>query len=293
MPLVTARDILVNARERQYGVPSPLGGDLEMAIGAIQAAEEKGSPLILCFNQQVTPQVPLELGMPMLVNAAKRARVPVATILDHGPSLRQCLRAIHYGSSSVMYDGSHLPFEENVRKTKEVVDVAHRLGASVEGELGSVGGSALELGRIGPEAVSTDPESAVDFVERTGVDSLAISFGNTHGLYQGDPRIDLDLVRTIHARVSVPLVMHGSSGLDLSVYPEIVAAGISKFNYYSAMSVAAVNDLRLRMENGGQQFELYHEIITWAIEFYRVEMGKLMDILGGSGTIEPFEPLCA
>ncbi len=156
MPLVGIKEILTEARRGQYGVLSLLGGNLDMVIGQVQAAEEQRAPLILAFNQGVTPQVPMELAMPMLVSVAQRARVPVATILDHGDSLESVVRAIHLGSSSVMFDGSTLPYEENVRQTQEVVRVAHALGVSVEAELGSIAGSAVETGG------AAEPEEASD-----------------------------------------------------------------------------------------------------------------------------------
>ena len=293
MPLVGIKEILTEARRRQYGVLSLLGGNLDMVVGQIAAAEKHRAPLILAFNQEVTPQVPLELVMPMLVNAAKRARVPVATTLDHGDSLESVVRAIHLGTSSVMFDGSTLPYEENVRQTKEVVRVAHTLGVSVEAELGSIAGSAAETGGVAapaaasddddPGSMFTDPELALDFVERTGVDALAISFGNVHGTYQGEPNLDLDLVRAIHTLVDVPLVMHGASGLADSEYQKIVESGISKVCYYTAMGKRAANDIRGMLVDAGQDGAVYHEIISRAIDFFRADTVKVMTLVGCIG----------
>ncbi len=182
MPLVGSKEILVEARKKRYGVPSLLAGNLEMVLGQIMAAEERRSPIILPFNQEVTPKVPIELGIPLAVNAAQRARVPVAVILDHGQSLEDVVKAILLGASSVMFDGSSLPYEENVRQTREVVRVAHAVGVCAEAELGGVSGSSVSLEDAGPESSFTDPHLAVDFVERTGVDTLAVSFGNAHGV---------------------------------------------------------------------------------------------------------------
>ena len=138
MPIINSREILADARNRKYGIPGLLGGNLEMIIGQVRAAEERESPLTLVFNQEVTPQIPIELGMPLIVNAAKNASVPVATILDHGRSLGAIAEAIRLGTSSVMFDGSSLPYEENVKRTKEVVEIAHAAGICVEAELGSI-----------------------------------------------------------------------------------------------------------------------------------------------------------
>ena len=295
MPLVGIKEILTEARRRRYGVLSLLGGNLDMVIGQIAAAEKHRAPLILAFNQKVTPKVPLELGMPLLVNAARRASVPVATTLDHGDSLESVVKAIHLGTSSVMFDGSTLPYEENVRQTKEVVRVAHALGVSVEAELGSIAGSAAETGGVGAPAAAfdddssgsmfTDPELALDFVERTGVDALAISFGNAHGTYQGEPKLDLDLVRAIHTLVDVPLVMHGASGLADSEYQKIVESGISKVCYYTAMGKRAANDIRGMLVDAGQDRAVYHEIISRAIDFFREDTVKVMTLVGCTGVV--------
>jgi fructose-bisphosphate aldolase class II len=294
MPLVGIKEILTEARRRRYGVLSLLGGNLDMVIGQVAAAEDLRAPLILAFNQEVTPEVPLEVVMPMLVNIASRAKVPVATTLDHGDSLESVVRAIYLGSSSVMFDGSTLPYEENVKQTKEVVRVAHALGVSVEAELGSIAGSAAETGGTVPPAAApgddadsafTDPELALAFVERTGVDALAISFGNVHGTYRGEPNLDLSLVREIHTLVEVPLVMHGASGLADGEYQEIVESGISKVCYYTAMGRRAAADIRsMLVDDAGQDGAVYHQIISRAISSFRADTERVMALVGCIGT---------
>jgi fructose-bisphosphate aldolase, class II len=295
MSLVGIKEMLTEARRRRYGVLSLLGGNLDMVIGQVTAAEELRAPLILAFNQGVTPKVPLEVAMPMLVNVASRARVPVATTLDHGDSLESVLKAIHLGTSSVMFDGSTLPYEENVLQTREVVRVAHALGVSVEAELGSIGGSAAEAGRAGaqqsreeeagPESAFTDPDLAVEFVQRTGVDALAISFGNVHGTYRGEPHLDLDLVRKIRARVEIPLVMHGASGLADSEYARIVDSGISKVCYYTAMGKRVSDEITRLLVASGQGGAVYHEIISWAIDSFREDARRVMALVGCVGVV--------
>ena len=290
MPLVGIREILTKARLRRYGVLSLLSGNLDMVVGQIAAAEMVRAPLILTFNQKVTPKVPLELIMPLLVSAARRATVPVATTLDHGDNLESVVRAIHLGTSSVMFDGSTLLYEENVRQTQEVVRIAHTLGVSVEGELGSITGSSVDTGGFAePAAVSddddssslfTDPELALDFVERTGVDALAISFGNVHGPYVGKPNLDLDLVREIFTQVDVPLVMHGGSGMADNEYQKIIESGISKVCYYTAMGKRAADDIRGMLVDAGQDGVVYHEIISRAIDFFRADTVKVMKLMG-------------
>jgi fructose-bisphosphate aldolase class II len=290
MPLVGIKEILVDARKRRYGVPCLLAGNLEMIIGQIKAAEAKKSPLILAYNSGVTPQVPMDLAMPLIVNAASQANVPVASILDHGQSFDVVVQAIHLGSSSVMFDGSVLPYEENVKQTTEIVNVAHAVGVSVEAELGSVGGSSVEIGMNyeldssrDPADYFTDPQMAADFVKRTGVDVLAISFGNAHGPYRGEPNLDLERVREIHKLVEIPLVMHGASGLTDDDYGRIIAAGISKINYYSAMGRSASQNLKHALMSTDDETIIFHQTISWAVDYFDTETQKLLDLLGCSG----------
>lgn len=285
MPLVSLRELLADARQGGYGVLSLTGGTVELVVGEIIAAEEKRAPLVITFNERLTPDVPIEIGIPLIVNAARRAQVPIAAILDHGQSFEAIVRAIHAGSSSVMFDGSRLPYAENVARTKEVVRVAHAVGVSVEAELGSIAGSSAETGDAGPEATFTEPDAAACFVAETGVDALAISFGNVHGLYKGEPHIDLERVRKIYAAVDVPLVMHGASGLADEEYRRIVQAGIRKFNYYTAMGIAISDDLRNLLSLGEPGTVRYHEIIARSIQAIRQEVARLIDVLGCAGVV--------
>lgn len=279
MALVNCRDILQEGREKGYGVLSLLGGNIEMALGMIRAAEEMSHPIILTFTQEVNLGIPLEVGMPMLVNAAQRANVPVGTILDHGSDLNMVMRAIDCGTKSVMFDGSLLPYEENILRTKEVVDYSHPRGVCVEAELGSIAGSAVDSHSTGPEGIYTDPHVAAEFVKRTGVDYLAISFGNAHGVYRGKPKLDLERVKQIYQAVEVPLVAHGSSGLEDDLYPQLVKSGITKVCYYTAMARAAYKDLKSFTEQAGPD-SAYHDIIARSMDFFYRDTKRLLKLLG-------------
>lgn len=285
MPLRNASDILTDARHRSYGVLSLLGGDLAMVLGLIQAAEEKRAPLILVYNEDVTPQIPMEIAIPLMVRTARSVSIPVAVILDHGRDLEHVVRAIRLGCSSVMYDGSALPYQENVAKTSEVVRVAHAAGVDVEAELGSIAGSAVDQGSPGPEAAFTDPDTAADFVDRTGTDVLAISFGNVHGVYQGDPVLDLNRVRAIYASVDVPLSMHGASGLEDEDYPAIIKSGISKVCYYTAMGIGASDALRDVLMDSGKGELVYHQLLSPIIDYFRSDTRRLIDVVGCADTV--------
>ncbi len=284
MSLVRAKDILADARKRGYGIPCLLAGDLSMMVGQIKAAEAVDAPLILAFNLQVTPTIPPQIGIVTAVKAAQWASAPVAVILDHGASLEQVMVAIRAGASSVMFDGSHLPYEENVRLTSQVVQLAHAVGVDVEAELGGIPGSSVELGYVGSASGEmTDVEQAVDFVNRTGADVLAISFGNAHGVYRGAPQLDLARVQAIHDRIEIPLAMHGGSGLEFDAYPRIIHSGISKINYYSAMAHAASQAILQSMTQTDPATLIYHQIISQATDFFMNATKDLLILLGAAG----------
>jgi fructose-bisphosphate aldolase class II len=285
--------MLAEASDKGYGVLSLLGGNLDMVLGQVGAAEAQRAPLILAFNQGVTPRVPMDIGMHVCVRVAQRATVPVATILDHGRTIEDIEQAIALGSSAVMIDGSALDYEENVRLTTEVVRMARSVGVDVEAELGSIagcaewrppdvdGGAAEDL----PKSVATDPAMAADFVRRTRVDALAISFGNVHGTYLGEPSLDLNLVREVRSRVDVPLVMHGGSGLELGQYAAIVEAGISKVGYYTAAGIRAVNHLKDELGKVEWDSTVYHDVIATSIDFFRRDTIRLMEVMGCAGVV--------
>lgn len=289
MPLVNSKDILQDARARRYGIPSLLAGNLEMILGGVAAAEALESPLILAFNQGATPGIPLEVGVALAADVAARAATPVAVILDHGASLEQAAAAIRHGASSVMIDGSHLPYAENLRLAREVVAIAHAAGADVEAELGAVGGSSVYLGDAGPQASMTDPGQAADFVARSGVDVLAVSFGNAHGVYRGQPQLDLARVQQIRDLVAVPLAMHGASGLDRGVYAQVIESGISKICYYTAMGRQVSQGIRDFTAAANPNRLNYHQIIARTTDLFRDATADLLVLLGCAGKAATYQ----
>lgn len=283
------------ARQGGYAVPHLLGGTVEMAVGHIQAAEASRSPLALGFAPEVFSMVPLEVGLPMMVHAARQARVPVATQLEHGHDFETIMKAIRLGVSSVMFDGSDLPYDENVKQTRDIVKVAHAFGVAVEAELGSVGGSALS--NVASKAsLLTEPDDVVDFIARTGVDSLAISFGNVHGRYHGLPQLDFDRVRRIAEMVDTPLVMHGGSGLTAADYRQAVASGISNIHFYTAIAIRVWDHLQSSAGNS-EAGPVYHEMVANTVDFFCLEATRVIDMLGSAGqalspgsALAPFAP---
>ncbi len=266
-------------------MPHFLGATSEMVIGAIRAAEEQRSPLALGFAPEVFSMVPLTVAFPMMVSAAGYAAVPVATQLEHGHDLETIMKAIELGTLSIMFDGSYLPYEENVRRTREVVVAAHPRGVAVEAELGSVGGSAVDADQA-VQSLFTDPEQVVDFVGRTGVDTLAVSFGNVHGRYHGVPDLDYDRIREISRRVATPLVMHGGSGLGAAEYRRSIQNGITNIHFYTGIAIG-VWDRLLQGFRTRTDRPIYHEIAAASIDHFYCEAKRVIDMLGSAGRVGP------
>ncbi|NLY89982.1 MAG: class II fructose-bisphosphate aldolase [Firmicutes bacterium] len=276
------------ARKQKYAIPHVLGGNLEMTYGAIRAAEALQSPIAIGVAPEVFASIPMEISFPMILNIASRAQVPVAVQLEHGKSYEQIAKAIKLGVNSVMFDGSALPYNENITQTKKIAEMAHAFGVCVEAELGYVGGSALRTPAPGPAGYKTDPDLIPDFIAKTGVDGLAISFGNVHGPYQGKPEIDLALVEKVASLTDVPLVMHGGSGLPDSIYGKIVAAGISNIHFYSAVAMHAWGELKRKIGED-DQYPPYHEVVAHSLKFFEDKTKRLIKLLGSKGKAGDFE----
>ena len=246
--LVTLKELLDQAQIEHKAVGAFNGTTLEAIRGIIQAAEELNCPVILQHAQSHDDIIDLEEIGPVMKYYAERAKVPVALHLDHGSSFERCVQALRLGFTSVMYDASAKSFEENAEETKEIVRIAHAVGASVEAELGHIFTSEVVHGEGGSadskddyddlDDIYTDLEVAKKFVELTGVDCLAIAFGTTHGVYLTEPKLDLPRVAKIREAANVPLVMHGGSGVSDEDYAVAIENGICKVNYYTYMNVA-------------------------------------------------------
>jgi fructose-bisphosphate aldolase, class II len=242
--LVNMNEVLYPAKKDKYAVGLFNAVNLELARGIIAAAESTCSPIIMGTAEVLFPYGPLEEVSYYLIPMAKKAKVPVVIHLDHGLKKETCIKALELGFSSIMYDCSIDPYEENVRKVKEMADIAHSYGATIEGELGHVGdneGSAEGSSHLeDPKKYYTDPKQAKDFVQRTGVDALAIAVGTAHGAYKLPPKLDFERIRTIARTIDVPLVLHGGSGLTDHDFKQAIHDGISKVNIFTDINVAAV-----------------------------------------------------
>ena len=223
--LTTLSEILKDANERHYAVGAFNCLSLENVMGALEAAEELRSPIILQLAEVQFPEAPLELMAPLFLEAAKRSSVPVCVHLDHGQSLETCVRVIRLGFTSVMFDGAALPFEENVAASKEVTRIAKAAGVDMEAELGKVGDCGKDTADV-----FTDVEESVRFVQETGIDALAVAIGNLHGHYVHTPQLNIRRLIEIHEANRLPLVLHGGSGTSVEDFKACIHNGICKIN---------------------------------------------------------------
>lgn len=252
MALVTLREVLNDAVLGKYAVGSFNAADHSMAEAILEVSEELGLPVILSLAEVHFRYLHLESVVPYLRRRIEGLSTPAVLHLDHGLSLESIQRGLDLGFSSVMIDASSLPYEDNVALTTQVVNLARKYGASVEAELGQVGGGEGNLAdRTDPDPnVYTDPEQAADFVKATEIDALAVAIGTVHGLYKGTPHLDLELLSKIRSMVEIPLVLHGGSGLSKEEFQSAIAQGINKINFFTECSLEAVQIVRRVLAEG-------------------------------------------
>ncbi|MBY4797457.1 class II fructose-bisphosphate aldolase [Collinsella sp. AGMB00827] len=236
--LVTTKEMLLDAQKNHYGVGAFNVENLEFVMAILAAAEELRSPVIMQTTPGTVKSAGLDYFYGMVSAAAARTDVPVALHLDHGDGFDRCMQAMKVGYTSVMIDGSHVPYEENIEVTAPVARVGKALGIPVEAELGKVGGKEDDGPAVEGENPYTDPDEAAEFVERTGCTSLAIGVGTAHGVYHGTPHIALDVVSAIAAKTDVPLVLHGTSGVPDEQVAQAISNGICKVNYATELRQA-------------------------------------------------------
>lgn len=237
MPLVTTKKMLQDAQEGHYAVGAFNVENMEMVMAVIEAAEELKAPVIMQTTPSTVKYAGLDYYLANVKAAVRRSKVPVALHLDHGSSYGLAMQALRTGYTSIMIDGSHESFEENIAVTKAVVEACAPSDIPVEAELGKVGGKEDDLDG-GEGDGYTDPEQAREFVERTGATSLAVAIGTAHGLYKGEPRLDQERLSQIRRAVSVPLVLHGASGVPDEAVRESIGRGICKVNYATELRIA-------------------------------------------------------
>lgn len=237
MPLVTTKEMFQKAQAGQYAVGAFNVENLEMVMAVIQAAEELNAPVIMQSTPSTVKYAGLDYYLAMAKAAAERASVPVAMHLDHGNTFELAMQALRTGYTSIMIDGSHGSFDENIALTRRVAEACLPSDISVEAELGKVGGKEDDL-EAEHDSPYTDPQQAKEFVERTNVCSLAVAIGTAHGLYHGTPKLDLERLSAIHEVVSIPLVLHGASGVPDDAVRESIKRGICKVNFATELRIA-------------------------------------------------------
>lgn len=282
--LVNLNDVLIPAKKQKYAVGLFNAVNLELARGIIAAAEATNSPVIMGTAEVLFPYGPLEEVSYYLLPMARKANVPVVIHLDHGLNKETCLKALELGFSSIMYDCSTDSYEENVRKVKEMADIAHSYGATIEGELGHIGDNdgseESNPGIEDPSRYYTDPKMAKDFVEKTGIDALAIAVGTAHGAYKFPPKLDFDRIHTIADTIDIPLVLHGGSGLTDADFKHAIQEGISKINIFTDINVAAVEAEFKRFSSMDKGII---DLIPAAVEAVKQETMKKMKLFSSDG----------
>ncbi|MCC8045569.1 MAG: class II fructose-bisphosphate aldolase [Clostridiales bacterium] len=285
--LVNLKEILEIAEKEKIAIGSFNTPNLESIQAVIGAAEELNVPVIIMHAEVHESISPLRVIGKVMLQCAKDAAVPVCVHLDHGEHLEYLEQALELGFTSVMYDGSALPYEENRDNTCAAVRMAKKTGASVEAEIGTLGkremGYQEEESGSEPAKIYTNPEDAEQFVKETGIDALACSFGTAHGLYLTKPKLDMNVLDEVHRRVDVPLVMHGGSGVSPEDYRTVIEKGIRKINYFTYMSKAGGEGVAKKVAQCQKENTpvYYHDVACWGIEAMKEDVKKALQVFCG------------
>lgn len=272
--LVTLNKVLQYAEEHKNAVGAFNTPNLECMMAVIRSAEKLNVPVIISHAELHEPVAPLSVVGPVMLLMAQRAKVPVCVHLDHCEHLDYLQQALDLGFTGVMYDGSALPYDANVVNTKKAVAMAKKTAAGVEAEIGTLATREGGAGSGGP--VYTDPDLAKEFVDETGIDALAPSFGTAHGIYKAKPKLDFERVAKIKALVGLPLVMHGGSGCSEEDYRNAIKNGVRKINYYSYMSREGIFAAKKLLSE--QDVTFFHDVADTAEKAMQVDVERAMKI---------------
>lgn len=244
MPLVSMSEFLPKAKENKFAVGQFNINNLEFTQAITEAAMEENAPIIFGVSEGALRYMGMEYTVAMAEAAAKKSGLPIALHLDHGSTFEVAMACIRAGFSSVMFDGSHHAYEDNIRLTKEVVKAAHAMGVSVEGELGTIGGVEDDLHVDEDAAQLAKPDEAIRFYEETRVDALALAVGTAHGMYKGEPKLHYDIIEAVASKIPVPVVLHGGSGVPDESIRKAIASGAGKINVNTENQVACTAAIR-------------------------------------------------
>lgn len=286
MALISLAQGLAHAREHQYALGAFNVLDSHFLRALFAAAKQERSPFIINIAEVHFKYVSLESLVEAVKYEAAHHDIPVVLNLDHGLHFESVVRALRLGFTSVMFDGSTLEYEENIRQTREVVKMCHAVGVSVEAELGAVGGD--EGGALyghADEAWFTDPANARDFVDRTGIDTLAVAIGNAHGKYRGEPKLDFARLEAIRQQTGLPLVLHGGSGISDADFRRAIGLGIHKINFYTGMSQAALDAIEARMANRQPVYDEFAQLLLSVEQAITDTVAGQMRVFGSAGQL--------
>lgn len=272
--LVNLNEVLKKAQKGKYAVGLFNTTDTDMLQAVIEAAEESNSPVILGTAEVLLPYGELKLIASSVIAAAKRAKVPVVVHYDLGLTFDRCIEALKLGFSSIMFDGSAKPYEQNIAETREMVKIAHAFGATVEGEIGHVGEAAKEDNLL--TDMYTTPEEAKAYLEATGVDALAVAIGSAHGVYKKKPMLNIERLKEISSTVKVPLVLHGGSGLSDDDFKNTIRNGIAKVNIFTDLCLAGER----AMKDGEEKKLGYLETRNLKVEYIKETVKHKMALFG-------------
>ncbi len=278
--LVNMKAMLEGARAGGYGVGFFNAVNVEMARAVIGTAEELNAPVIIGTAEILLPYMPMERVAEYLIPMAQKARVPVAVHYDHGLTFDACMQALRLGFTSVMYDCSTAPYEENLAAVAQMVKICHGMGATVEGELGHVGDNEGAGRLANPSDYYTNPAVAADFVARTGVDALAVAVGNAHGDYKFPPKLDFERITEIEKATGVPLVLHGGSGLSDNDFREAVKRGVSKINIFTDLDKAGRAGVEKGLAAGANTLM---QLIPYEIDAMKAVVREKIELFGWGG----------
>lgn len=284
MALISLAQGLAHAQQNGYALGAFNVLDSHFLRALFAAAEQQRSPFIINIAEVHFKYVTLDQIVEEIKFEAGKHAIPVVLNLDHGLHFEAVMQAIRLGFTSVMFDGSTLSYDENIRQTREVVRAAHAVGVSVEAELGAVGGD--EGGALFGEADSekfTDPHLAAEFVRETGIDTLAVAIGNAHGKYKGEPKLDFDRLAAIRQQNGVPLVLHGGSGISDADFRRAISLGIHKINFYTGMSQAALDAVERSLASRNTRYDEFAELLMAVEKAICETVMQQMKIFGSVG----------
>ena len=281
--LVNLNEVLGKAQKKGYAVGLFNSTDTDMLEAVIAAAEEMRSPIVIGTAEVLLPYGELDLIAPSIISAARRATVPVVVHYDHGLTFERCMQALRLGFSSIMFDGSTKSETENLKETAEIVKIAHSFGASVEGEIGHVGNADVGDGLT--DDMYTTPDEALEFIQKTGVDALAIAIGTAHGAYKTKPKLDIERLKAIRSVVDTPLVLHGGSGLSDDDFKNTIKNGIAKVNIFTDLCNAGEK----AMQEGIAEGKGYLEIRNMKVNAIKEAVKKKIRLFGSESMADDKE----